>query len=396
MGSVAGSTHGITTSPQARLDTRAGGGFLSSRQGLWLQVGVIAGAFVLVYFRNLLRLWEMTNPFTGDENWKHAMCVPAIGLYYLFLRREELLATPVEPLLIGRPTRAQITSAVTVIVLGLLMGLVGYRLVPEREGLWLVRGLVENGGFALAGLGVLVILLNWGLSLLLAGLVLSALAIHPLRNNFAGDFGMVMTLFGIVLTMCGWRVMRIAWFPIVFLVCMLPWPPIIYSQLAHPLQVIAARVSVLMLQVTGIDASYSGTKIFITSFGPDGLPRDRALNVAEACAGLKSLMSFVSIAAAIAFISARPMWQKLVITFSAVPIAITCNVMRVAGQGVLDHYVGREWSEGFAHQFAGMIMMLPAFLLILLVCWILDHLFIEEAPDEAAPTGTGSPAGGAA
>ena len=58
--------------------------------------------------------------------------------------------------------------------------------------------------------------------------------------------------------------------------------------------------------------------------------------------------------------------------------------MRVSGQGLLDHYVGREWSEEFAHQFVGTIMMLPAFLLILLVCWIVDHLFIEEGPDDVA------------
>jgi exosortase/archaeosortase family protein len=78
----------------------------------------------------------------------------------------------------------------------------------------------------------------------------------------------------------------------------------------------------------------------------------------------------------------RPLWQKLIIVLSAIPIAIFCNVMRVSGQGLLDHYFSEKLSEGFAHAFVGLIMLLPAFFLILLVCWILDQLFVEEV-DEA-------------
>lgn len=401
MGSVAGPPHGITASSPSLARSgglaREGDGFFGSRHGVWLKIGVIAAAFGFLFFRNLTRLWEMTNPISGDENWKHAMCIPAIGLYYLFLRREELLATPVEPLLAGRFSKGRVVSSVVAIVIGLLMWLVVYRFVPQQEGLWIVRGLIENGGLGLIAMGMLVLLLDWGLATLIAGVALSGLAVYPLSNNFIGDFGMILTLFGIVLTMCGWRVMRIAWFPIIFLVCMLPWPPLVYSQVAHPLQVIAARVAVTVLQITGIDASYGGTKIFIPQIGPDGLPRDRALNVAEACAGMKGLMNFISIGAAIAFLSARPLWQKIIITFSAIPIAIACNVARVAGMGLLDHYVGPQWSEGFAHQFAGMVMMLPGFLLILLVCWIVDNIFIEEAPEANTQTATASKsAGGAA
>src|SRR5690606_19253843 len=106
--------------------------------------------------------------------------------------------------------------------------------------------------------------------------------------------------------------------------------------------------------------------------------------VAEACAGLKSLMTFLTVGAAMAFLSARPMWQKLILTASAIPIAIFCNTMRVAGQGLLDYYVSRDISQGFAHQFSGLIMLIPAFFLLLLVGWILDRLFIEEVDDKAA------------
>jgi len=93
---------------------------------------------------------------------------------------------------------------------------------------------------------------------------------------------------------------------------------------------------------------------------------------------MRSLMTFISVGAAIAFISNRPLWQKLLITFSAIPIAIFCNVMRVAGQGLLDHYVSTELSESFAHQFVGLIMLIPAFFLLLGVGWVLDQIFVEE------------------
>jgi exosortase len=129
--------------------------------------------------------------------------------------------------------------------------------------------------------------------------------------------------------------------------------------------------------LTGVDATVAGTKIIIGS-GPD----EHALNVAEACAGLRSLMTFISLAAGLAFLSHRPFWQKIVITLSAIPIAISCNVMRVSGQGLLDHYVSRQISEGFAHQFVGLAMMIPAIFLILLVGWLLDKIFIEEAAEE--------------
>ena len=96
-------------------------------------------------------------------------------------------------------------------------------------------------------------------------------------------------------------------------------------------------------------------------------------------------MTFISVAAAWnAFLFPRAMWQRIILVASAVPIAISCNVMRVSGQGLLDRYVSPQLSESFAHQFVGLIMLIPAFFLIMLVGWILQNIFIEEADDKAA------------
>jgi exosortase/archaeosortase family protein len=192
--------------------------------------------------------------------------------------------------------------------------------------------------------------------------------------------------------------MRYAWFPIAYLICGIPWPALVYSYIASPLQTLAAKVAVVTLRFTGVNAYRTGTKINM-----GGITEElRTLNVAEACAGLRSLMTFITVGVAVAFLSARPLWQKLIIMLSAIPIAIFCNVMRVAGQGLLDHYVSRQFSESFAHQFVGLVMLVPAFFMILLVAWVLDHLFVEEVEDEdgEATVGAGKgpvtrpPAGG--
>ena len=299
-------------------DPRYGGLSLTT----WLKIGLVTLLFVLLFWPNLWRLWGKTFPFGGEAEWQHALFIPLIGLYYLYANREQLLAAPVRPGWLGMP-------------------------------------------------------------IALLGILLFAYGIWPGQNDFVKDFGMVVTLFGVVAVLAGWPVMKIAWFPIVFLVCGIPWPGLVYSWVAGPLQRLAARGGVLALQLTGVDAQTSGTKIIMPpANGAAGA--GRILNVAEACSGLKSLMTFVTVAGAVAFVlsAERPLWQKILIVAAAVPIAIFCNVMRVAGQGLLDHYVSPQLSESFAHQFVGLVMLIPAFFLILLVGWVLDRMFIDEVEDK--------------
>jgi exosortase len=343
----------------------------------WLQIAIVAVLMAATFRFNLRRLFLKTAPFIGEANWQHAFIVPVIGIYYLYLNREQLLKAKVKPLLAGRFTLERLVSSLAVVAVGLSFWFAGARFIPDRY--------IEYGttmGKGLAALGALALLLDWGLATLLMGLAVFQYGIYPGRNDWTSDVGMVITVFGVVLVLCGWEVMRIAWFPILFLVCALPWPGIVYSQVASPLQELAARASVGIMNLVGLDASQAGTKIFI-SRGIGMTPR--SLNVAEACAGLRSLMTFITVGAAVGFLSNRPLWQRLLLTVSAIPIAICCNVMRVAGQGIIDHNFGEKWSESFAHQFVGMVMLIPAFFMIMGVAWLLDQIFIEEVgEDEAA------------
>ncbi len=292
--------------------------YVGLRASAWVKIGVTTGLFVGLFWPNLWRLWSKTEPLGGEPEWQHAPLIPLIGLYYLYANREQLLGSRFGPGWLGAP----------IAVLGIL--LYGY-------GIW------------------------------------------PGQNDFVKDFGMVVTLFGVVALLAGWGAMKIAWFPIVFLVCGIPWPGLVYSWVAGPLQRLAAKVAVIVLQLTGVDAENTGTKIIMPSAAGGA---GRALNVAEACSGLKALMTFITVAGAVAFLSPRPLWQRVIIVLFAVPIAILCNVVRVAGQGLLDHYVSTQLSESFAHQFVGLVMVAPAILLILAVGWVLDRLFVDEIAEK--------------
>ncbi|HEX4053348.1 MAG TPA: exosortase/archaeosortase family protein [Tepidisphaeraceae bacterium] len=352
------------------------------KRSTWIQIGVITALFAALFWPNLRRLWDKTNPFYGEANWGHAICIPFIGLYYLYVNREKLLGkTWSLP-----ATRRQISTRVmALLTIALLLPLV---LVREEAG----RQLIPVAAVVAVLLGTAMALSSWrgaepyiqqadhhsagwfGGFVMVFGIAVFQYAIFPGQNDFLKDFGMVITLFGVVLALAGWSAMKIAWFPIAFLICGLPWPGLVYSKVAGPLQQLAANVAVYTLQITGVEASVGGTKI--SMIGGDG--NWRTLNVAEACAGMRSLMTFISVAAAVAFLSSRPLWQKIIVVLFAIPIAIFCNVMRVSGQGLLDRYVSHSLSENFAHQFVGLIMLIPAFLLILLVGWVLDQIFVEQ------------------
>lgn len=346
-------------------------------------LGIMLMLMAAGFWPSLARLWAKTFPLssTVDINWQHAMLVPLFGLYYLYVNREDLAKKTIRPLVPIRFSKNQLlTGAIVLAVGGALVGLT--KVANSSSTVVLALYYI---GLGMGIMGTLAIAMDWGLGTTLSGILIYAAAIHPIQNDYLKDIGLLITLFGVVLTLFGWDVMRIAWFPILFLLCAIPWSGLMYSWLASPLQVLAARVAAAVLRLSGVSATVSGTNI--SMMGSNAQMSN--LNVEEACAGLKSLMTFLAIGAGMAFLSARPLWQRLTITFSAIPIAIACNTMRISVQGLLDYHVSRELSQNFAHAFVGMVLLIPAFFLLLGVGWLLDQIFIEEVDD----TQVGRPGG---
>ena len=167
--------------------------------------------------------------------------------------------------------------------------------------------------------------------------------------------------------------MRWAGWPIAFLTFMLPLPAALDGTLAANLQTEATASSTFLLQTVGVGAVRTGSVI---SVGRNGIP----MNVEEACSGLRMLTIFVAMCFAVVLLAEIPMWQRIVIVLSSVPIALAVNIMRITGTGILFTIfpASQEKLRAFFHDGAGLVMMPLAMLLLFLEYKILSNLFIED------------------
>jgi exosortase len=163
---------------------------------------------------------------------------------------------------------------------------------------------------------------------------------------------------GIVLFLWGWRHLRILAFPLAFLLLMVPLPAIIFNQIAFPLQLLASQVGEAAISAAGIPVLREGNIL--------ELPATR-LEVAEACSGIRSLVSLLTLAIVLAHFTEERPWRRVVIALSAIPIAILANAARVAGTGLTSHWIGEDAARGFFHTFSGWLMFVVAFFALALV-----------------------------
>ena len=193
----------------------------------------------------------------------------------------------------------------------------------------------------------LVVLLG-GLAMLLAGLMGAELFVT--RLSFVG------TLAGIVVFLFGWRTLRVLAFPFAFLLLMIPLPAILFNQVAFPLQLLASRAGELAISTAGIPVLREGNVLVLAT---------TSLEVAEACSGIRSLVSLITLGVVYGYFIDRRAWVRTVIVASAVPVAILSNGARVAGTGIAAHWWGPSVAQGFLHEFSGWVVFLVAFLMIL-------------------------------
>lgn len=222
------------------------------------------------------------------------------------------------------------------------------------------------------------------LPLMILALAGQMLCFYPIQNHWLGQLCMVASLFFLVMYLAGPDVIRITWLPIVYLVLALPIPDTLYTRISVPLQEVAAQGAALILSIFGVQISVTASNLSVVSIS--GIHRD--LTVAEACSGMRSLMAYVALGVAWAYLEDRPIWQRIVLVLAVVPVAVACNVVRVAI--TCSAYVRDEPELGqkFMHTFTGMLMLIPALLLFLLLSWLLKRLFLEEPDppaDQSAP-----------
>lgn len=208
-----------------------------------------------------------------------------------------------------------------------------------------------------AWIGLFVLL--GGILVLLAGLWGSEL--------FLSRVALLPVVAGIVLFLFGWQHLKVLSFPIAFLLLMIPIPAIIFNQIAFPLQLLASKLGEWAISMAGIPVLREGNVLVLPS---------TSLEVAEACSGIRSLVSLITLGIAYGYFMDRRLWVRLLIVVSTIPVAIVANGARVAATGMAAEWIGPAAAQGFFHEFSGWIVFILAFVMLLTI----QRLIVKFAP----------------
>jgi exosortase len=187
----------------------------------------------------------------------------------------------------------------------------------------------------------------------------------------AERYSLVFTAAGLVLMVAGWQVFRRTKWIVLFLFLMIPFPGRVHNMISGPLQQVATTGSVFLLEALGIRVGREGNVVTLNG----NLP----LAVAEACSGLRMLTAFIIVAAFIACMVNRSRLQKAVLLVSSIPVAVLCNIVRISATAILMVLVNVEVAQKFFHDFAGLVMMPIAVLLMFAEIWLMDRLTLPDA-----------------
>jgi exosortase len=278
---------------------------------------LILTALLAFHYRYVL--YGLGYAWWNDSDWSHGFLIPLFSLYYLYTQRHRLPLDLPNHAAPARATGALLIALAFVMYLGSTVYQIDY---PKKLAL-------------------------------------------------------LISIMGVVLMVCGLPMARWSWFAVAVLVFALPLPHRLYVQLTMPLQVMAAHVSGAALRIifsNDIFVQVHNVTVDYVYKGKVGTP----LNVAEACSGIRLLITMMALGVAMAFISDRPIWQRMVIILSCLPIAVFCNFIRVTITGVLHVQGHNELATGFPHTMLGLGMLGIAFSLYLGISYVLSHLYVES------------------
>lgn len=258
----------------------------------------IFGALILLLYGSILR--ALVLDWWRDPNYGHGFLVPVFSAFVLWKERQRLARTQIRP----------------------------------------------------ANFGIFVMLAAIGI--LLVGSLGAEL--------FSTRFSLLVLLGGIVLFLTGWGMLRAVFFPLSFLVLMIPIPVLIYNQITFPLQLMASRFATFWLQLINVPVLREGNLIILPNY---------TLEVVDACSGIRSLMTLITLAIAYGYLVESRRWIRWFIVIVMFPIAIVSNSIRIFGAGLLTYHFGPRMAEGFFHEFSGWVIFVAALLLMFGCHWLL-------------------------
>ena len=174
---------------------------------------------------------------------------------------------------------------------------------------------------------------------------------------------LVMTVIGLIYFNFGKRIIHHIWFPLLFLFFIVPVPVSLVGTISLPLQMLATKIAAISLTALDIPVLREGNMLYFVN---------ASLEVAQACSGIRSLVSYLMLSCLFAYLMHSSIQKKMILIALAVPFAFLANLIRVTGTGLLAHYYGNKVAQGFLHEFSGMVTFFFGFVLIVVSCRLLQ------------------------
>lgn len=212
----------------------------------------------------------------------------------------------------------------------------------------------------------------WGIALI-AWAAIQAYIGALAAELFLQRTAFLISLLGVLLVMGGTALVKELLFPLALLPFMIPIPTVIYNQITFPLQLFASRVAEAALELLNIPVFRDGNVLELAS---------QRLSVAEACSGIRSLLSLTFLSLVFAYFFDNKVWMRWALFFGTIPIAILANSGRVTITGVLSE-IDTELAHGFFHSLEGWIIFLIALAMLVALHWTINFVYrlkTREAP----------------
>jgi exosortase len=214
--------------------------------------------------------------------------------------------------------------------------------------LWRDRTRLANLPRRPTSCGILIVALS--LAVLIVGILGAEL--------FLARVSLLLLIAGLVLAFLGTSHFRAVLFPLSFLLLMIPIPALIFNQVTFPLQLLASKFAAGVLPWLGVPVLREGNIINLPAM---------SLEVAEACSGIRSLLSLITLAVIYGYLRTGVTWLRVALGLAAVPIAIFSNSLRIVVTGLIVQYWNPHKAEGFFHLFSGWLVFLVSIAILCLV-----------------------------
>jgi exosortase len=169
-----------------------------------------------------------------------------------------------------------------------------------------------------------------------------------------------LCMFGALLMMLGWRITRISFVPIIFLITMMPIANWMLDNLTARFQLISATIATKFLQLTsGHDLTQYGNTIYSPS-----LPGTQTLLVGSPCSGLRLLISLITFCWFFTYVIRGTWWKKAILLAMSFPLSIFINSLRITMIGYAGFWTGSSEAMHKFHDYSGYIGLVICFVIL--------------------------------